>query len=80
MEEINVSGIQVYYYYVCPRKLWYYTNGLSMESDNENVLLGKKIDDLTYSKRKKHILIDNTINIDFIAEHNIIHEVKKAEL
>lgn len=21
MEEINVSGIQVYYYYVCPRKL-----------------------------------------------------------
>lgn len=78
MEEINVSGIQVYYYYVCPRKLWYYTNGLSMESDNENVLLGKKIDDLTYSKRKKHILIDNTINIDFIAEHNILHEVKKS--
>ena len=78
MEEINVSGIQVYYYYVCPKKLWYYTNGLSMESDNENVMVGKKIDELTYNKRKKHILIDNTINIDFIAEHNIIHEVKKS--
>lgn len=78
MEEINVSGIQVYYYYVCPKKLWYYTNGLSMEGDNENVMVGKKIDELTYNKRKKHILIDNTINIDFIAEHNIIHEVKKS--
>lgn len=77
MEEINVSGIQVYYYYVCPKTLWYYTNGLSMESDNENVMVGKKIDELTYNKRKKHILID-TINIDFIAEHNIIHEVKKS--
>lgn len=50
-----------------------------MESENENVKIGKLIDETTYKNRKKHILIDNTINIDFITEHNLLHEVKKSK-
>lgn len=49
-----------------------------MESENENVNLGKVIDETTYTNRKKHIMIDDTINIDFIANYNMIHEVKKS--
>lgn len=79
MNENNISGIHIYYYYVCKRKLWYFSNGLSMESENENVKIGKLIDETTYKNRKKHILIDNTINIDFITEHNLLHEVKKSK-
>lgn len=79
MNENNVSGIHIYYYYVCKRKLWYFSNGLTMESENENVKIGKLIDETTYKNRKKHILIDNTINIDFITEHNLLHEVKKSK-
>ncbi|WP_367264814.1 CRISPR-associated protein Cas4 [Ruminococcus sp.] len=78
MDENRVTGMHIYYYYVCKRKLWYFSNGLAMESENENVKLGKLIDETTYKQNKKHIMIDNTINIDFISEHNLLHEVKKS--
>ena len=39
-----------------------------MESDNENVLLGKILDEGSYAREDKHINIDNVINIDFIKE------------
>lgn len=28
MDENNISGMHIYYYYVCKRKLWYFSNGL----------------------------------------------------
>ncbi|MEE0859332.1 MAG: CRISPR-associated protein Cas4 [Acutalibacteraceae bacterium] len=74
----HITGMQMYYYYVCHKKLWYFSHEISMENENENVKLGKIIDETTYQNRDKHIMIDNTINIDFMAEHNILHEVKKS--
>ena len=71
MDENNISGMHIYYYYVCKRKLWYFSNGLAMESENENVKIGKLIDETTYKQKKKHIMIDNTINIDFITERGV---------
>ena len=50
-----------------------------MESENENVKIGKIIDETTYKNKKKHILINNTINIDYISEHRLLHEVKKSK-
>ena len=49
-----------------------------MEDGNENVKLGKIIDEETYKRDKKHINIDNIINIDFIRSKGILHEVKKS--
>ena len=62
----HVSGLLYEYYHICKRKTWYFANGLAMEDENENVHIGKIIDETTYSREKKGILIDNTINIDFI--------------
>ena len=78
MSEKLVSGMKIYYYFVCRKKLWYFSNEINMESENENVQLGKILDESTYKNRKKHIMIDNIINIDYIAEHNVLHEVKKS--
>jgi CRISPR-associated exonuclease Cas4 len=78
MDEKYVTGLQVYYYFVCKKKLWYFLNEICMESDNENVQLGKILDENSYKSHSKHILIDNVINIDFISEHNLLHEVKKS--
>ncbi len=79
MFERNISGLQVNYYFVCKKKLWYYSNDLSMESGNENVEIGKVVDETSYNRNNnKHIMIDNAINIDFISEHNMLHEVKKS--
>ncbi len=45
---------------------------------NENVEIGKVLDEETYKRDKKHINIDNIINIDFIRSKGILHEVKKS--
>lgn len=68
----------IYYYEVCKRKLWYFYNEIQMEDGNENVAIGKVLDEQTYKRDKKHINIDNIINIDFIRSKGILHEVKKS--
>jgi CRISPR-associated exonuclease Cas4 len=71
------SGLHVNYYIVCKRKLWLFSHGISMESENENVKLGKIIDEDSFSRNTRDILIDNKIRIDFI-EHGTVHEIKKS--
>lgn len=76
--ESRVTGVMVYYYFVCKRKLWYFCHGINMEAEHENVMLGKILDEHSYQRDDKHINIDNVINIDFIREHQELHEVKKS--
>ena len=53
--ENRVTGVMIYYYFVCKRKLWYFINEINMESDNENVMLGKLLDENSYRRDDKHI-------------------------
>lgn len=76
---MNITGMMVYYYFVCERKLWYFINQINMEQNSELVQIGKILDETTYKKEKKQILIDNTINIDFIKNGAVLHEVKKTK-
>lgn len=75
----SITGMMVYYYIVCKRKLWYFYYEIQMEHGNENVAIGKVIDEETYQRDDKHINIDNIINIDFIRSKGILHEVKKSD-
>lgn len=75
----EVTGVMIYYYKVCKRKLWYFYHEIQMEEGNENVAIGKAIDEETYKRDTKHINIDNIINIDFIRSKRILHEVKKSK-
>ena len=75
--EKNITGTMFYYYFVCKRKLWMFANNVQFEDENEDVRIGKLIDENSYSRELKHVLIDNTVNIDFIKEWKILHEVKK---
>lgn len=68
----------IYYYFVCKRKLWLSCNEISMESENEDVCIGKFVDENSYKAERKHLLINNEINIDFIKKDGVIHEVKKS--
>ena len=79
MTEEQVTGIMVYYYYVCKRKLWYYIHEIRMEYDNQNVKIGKLLDETAYARDNKHVMIDGIINIDFIKNNRVIHEVKKSK-
>lgn len=76
---MNITGIMIYYYFICQRRLWYFVNQINMEQNSELVKIGKILDETTYTKEKKQILIDNTINIDFIKNGAVLHEVKKTK-
>lgn len=75
----KITGVMVYYYFVCKKRLWYFANGITMEQESDLVTIGKLIDDHSYSREKKHIMVDETINIDFLQGWNIVHEVKKSD-
>lgn len=49
-----------------------------MEAEDENVSLGKYLNESSYSKERKNILINNEINIDFVKKDGVIHEIKKS--
>lgn len=74
----EITGVMVYYYEVCKRKLWYFYNEIQMEQGNENVEIGKVLDEETYKRDKKHINIDNIINIDFIRSKVYYMKLKKV--
>lgn len=76
---MNITGVMIYYYFICERKLWYFINEINMEQNNELVSIGKILDETTYTREKKNIMIDNTINVDFIKNGAVLHEVKKTK-
>ena len=75
----SITGVMVYYYKVCHRKLWYFYHEIQMEQDNQNVQIGRVLDENTYRREDKHINIDNVINVDFIRTKGVLHEVKKSK-
>lgn len=78
LNDKNITGLMFYYYWICKRKLWYFFNDICMEQNNENVKIGKVIDENSYDRENKHINIDDVINIDFIKEERTLHEIKKS--
>lgn len=76
--EKQITGIMIYYYFVCKRKLWYFCHDINMENFNTDVQIGKFLDESSYGRENKHLNIDNVINIDYIKEMNILHEIKKS--
>lgn len=74
----NPTGVMVYYYFVCKRKLWFFCKDIKFEDNSEDVGIGKLIDETSYSREKKHINIDNIINIDFVKDWEVLHDIKKS--
>jgi len=74
----KITGVMIYYYFVCRRKLWLFHNDIAMEDENELVQIGKFIDSNSYSSERKHIMINEEINIDFAESSGVIHEIKKS--
>jgi len=72
------TGTQINYYFVCERKLWFFSKYLVMESNSDVVLLGKVLHEDSYKRKTKEFMIDDTIVIDFVEKDGIINEIKKS--
>jgi CRISPR-associated exonuclease Cas4 len=76
MEKLKVQGIKFNYFYICKRKLWLFSKGISMESNSDRVLEGKVVHESSYMREKrKEILIDDIIRLDII-DGEYVKEVK----
>ncbi len=73
----TLTGTQVNYYFICKRKLWLHSHGISFENSSDLVKLGNQIHKNTYKRNKKEIRLDNIV-IDHI-DGDVIHEVKKSD-
>ena len=49
----RITGVMVYYYFVCRRKLWYFCHDINMENENENVMIGRILDETSYKRDDK---------------------------
>lgn len=76
LERFKTQGVKVNYYYVCKRKLWLYSKGISLEDNNDRVMSGKIIHEKSYMRKKnKEVLIDDILRID-ILDKDYVREVK----
>ena len=80
-KEMLFSGTQVNYYIICKTKLWLFSHFVTMEHSSDLVSYGKLVHETSYREKKKEIVIDGRIAIDFIQKGDtlILHEVKKAK-
>lgn len=51
---MKITGIMIYYYIVCKRKLYYYLNEIKLESGNQDVQIGKIIDETLLTRKEEH--------------------------
>lgn len=72
------TDTEVGYYFICPKKLWWFAHGMEMEHVHDRVKLGKLVHEESYARRRKELDIDGKIVLDW-REDGIIHEVKLTD-
>lgn len=77
---MKITGIIVQYYVACKRELWFFINQINMNYDDDNISIGRHIHESSYQSEKKNVLIDETINLDFVKlkDNFIVFEIKKS--
>lgn len=85
LASLRIGGTEMHYYVLCPRKLWWFAHGMEQEhagggtAGQENVALGTLMHSDAYpEQRRKDILIDNLLRLDF-TEGGQVHEIKKSK-
>jgi len=71
------TGVEVNYFFICRRKLWFFSRQMSLEADSDLVLLGRLLHEHGYPRRLKEVSVGR-IKIDFLDRYGVIHEVKRS--
>ena len=73
----RITGTQINYLLICPRKLWLFSHHIEMERESDAVALGQLVPDESFQRKKKELLIDDLIRIDFF-DDDAVHDIKKG--
>lgn len=72
-----MNGTLINYYYICKRKLWLSYNKINLESNSEDVLIGKELHNELNKSKNTEIELDG-IKIDKLTDDYVI-EIKKSD-
>lgn len=76
LDDYKTQGVKVNYYYICKRKLWLFSKGITMERLSDRVLSGKVLHETAYSRQKnREVVIDDLLKLD-IVDGDFVREVK----
>ena len=79
-QSARITGVKVNYFFVCKRKLWLFDHFVEMEHTSDYVELGQLLHQESFPREKKReILIDELIRIDFIDKDGVLHDVKSSK-
>jgi len=88
---MHLTATHINYYHICHRKLWLFSNGISMEQTSNTVADGKLLHETSYPQRAEkysEIEISSPLGggwegagkIDFYdAKNKVIHELKRSD-
>lgn len=79
-KDIHVSGTLIWYYYICQREVWLMGHQITPDQDDANVGLGRFIQDYSYQRERKELLVGNSkLDVFHISEEGlVVGEVKKS--
>ncbi len=76
---LGFTGTQINYLFVCKRKLWLSSHGITMEHTSDNVHIGKLVHESSYPRAPNKEIELGPIKIDFFKGAGAeVHEVKKS--
>lgn len=72
---LRVTGMQINYLLICPRKLWLFSHHIQMEPESDAVAMGQLLHEQSFKRKKKEFLIDDLIRVDFL-DDKTVHDIK----
>jgi len=75
----RITGVMVQYYKSCQRELWFFAHQINMNREDDNILIGRQIQEDSYSRERKEVTI-GPVAFDVIKkeENLVVCEVKKS--
>lgn len=80
MEEFEVTGTYIWYYYICKREIWLLAHCIESDQTNDNIRLGNFIHENSYTRETKEVMIGGN-KFDIISNKKgkiIVGEIKKT--
>lgn len=80
MDNLNINGTFIWYYYICKREVWYISRGIVSNQSDDNIVIGSNIHESSYKRGSKEVSIDGS-KIDRInvkGKNVVVSEIKKS--
>jgi CRISPR-associated exonuclease Cas4 len=77
-EPFRVTGVQMQYYHVCKRELWFASRHLEIDRENPTVVRGTRVDDTAYEEERENLHL-GMVSLDLLQDGRVI-EVKPSSI